>query len=56
VLILAGANGEGTAAAGELVTNAPRLSAALRHPLLEADQVFSAPAATQHDGRLPEQC
>jgi hypothetical protein len=31
VLILAGANGEGTAAAGELVTNAPRLSAALQH-------------------------
>jgi hypothetical protein len=30
VLILAGANGEGTAAAGELVTNGPRLSAALR--------------------------
>lgn len=31
VLILAGANGEGTEAAGELVTNAPRLSAALQH-------------------------
>jgi hypothetical protein len=30
VLILAGANGEGTAAAGELVTNGPRLSAALK--------------------------
>ena len=30
VLILAGANGEGTAAAGELVTNGPRLSAALQ--------------------------
>jgi hypothetical protein len=30
VLILAGANGEGTEAAGELVTNGPRLSAALR--------------------------
>ena len=29
-LILAGANGEGTAAAGELVTNGPRLSAALQ--------------------------
>jgi hypothetical protein len=31
VLILAGANGEGTEAAGELITNAPRLSAALQH-------------------------
>ncbi|MEA3006501.1 MAG: hypothetical protein QOI94_1770 [Acidobacteriaceae bacterium] len=31
VLILAGANGEGTAAAGELVTNGPGLSAALQH-------------------------
>jgi hypothetical protein len=31
VLILAGANGEGTEAAGELVTNVPRLSAALQH-------------------------
>ena len=31
VLILAGANGEGTQAAGELVTNVPRLSAALQH-------------------------
>jgi hypothetical protein len=31
VLILAGANGEGTAAAGELVTSAPRLSTALQH-------------------------
>jgi hypothetical protein len=30
VLILAGANGEGTAAAGELVTNGPRLAAALQ--------------------------
>ena len=30
VLILAGANGEGTAAAGELVSNGPRLSAALQ--------------------------
>ena len=30
VLILAGANGEGTEAAGELVTNAPRLSTALQ--------------------------
>ena len=30
VLILAGANGEGTAAAGELVTNGPRLSSALQ--------------------------
>ena len=30
VLILAGANGEGTEAAGELVTNVPRLSAALQ--------------------------
>jgi hypothetical protein len=30
VLILAGANGEGTAAAGELVTNGPRLSSALK--------------------------
>jgi hypothetical protein len=30
VLILAGANGEGTEATGELVTNGPRLSAALR--------------------------
>jgi hypothetical protein len=31
VLILAGANAEGTEAAGELVTNMPRLSAALQH-------------------------
>jgi hypothetical protein len=31
VLILAGANGEGTAAAGELITNGPRLSAALQY-------------------------
>ena len=31
VLILAGANGEGTQAAGELITNVPRLSAALQH-------------------------
>jgi hypothetical protein len=31
VLILAGANGEGTEAAADLVTNAPRLSAALQH-------------------------
>jgi hypothetical protein len=30
VLILSGANGEGTAAAGELVTNGPRLSSALQ--------------------------
>jgi hypothetical protein len=30
ILILAGANGEGTEATGELVTNGPRLSAALR--------------------------
>jgi hypothetical protein len=30
VLMLAGANGEGTAAAGELVSNGPRLSAALQ--------------------------
>ena len=31
VLILAGANGEGTAAAGELITDGPRLSTALRN-------------------------
>jgi hypothetical protein len=31
VLMLAGANGEGTAAAGELVSNGPELSAALQH-------------------------
>jgi hypothetical protein len=31
VLILAGANGEGTEAAGELITNTARLSAALQH-------------------------
>jgi hypothetical protein len=36
VLILAGANGEGTAAAGELVTNGPRLSAALQHCGIES--------------------
>jgi hypothetical protein len=36
VLILAGANGEGTAAAGELVTNGPRLSAALRQCGIES--------------------
>jgi hypothetical protein len=36
VLILAGANGEGTAAAGELVTNGPRLSAALQQCGIES--------------------
>jgi hypothetical protein len=36
VLILAGANGEGTAAAGELVTNGPRLSTALRQCGIES--------------------
>jgi hypothetical protein len=36
VLILSGANGEGTAAAGELVTNGPRLSAALQQCGIES--------------------
>ena len=60
VLILAGANGEGTAAAGELVSNGPRVvgrfARVAEFPCRKPGQAFSALAAAQHDGRFAKQC
>ncbi len=58
VLILAGANGEGTEAAGELITNTAKTVgrfAALRHCLRETGPPFSALAATEYHGWFLEQ-